>query len=293
MYVNSRGDDMASLEYGSRKNMESTAVIDSKKDSFDSIKELDVRFKKMMQDLEDQGVFEVDRDKEILPIKDIDQKWIVENEASEGKIDYSSTADKDTNISGIEIDKDALLKRIYEMDENETFVDFAKRMISKYQTNDYHRMMTKEETNKFKKLYAEMYNYDIGHVGILLEDTIAKQLTRERSHDELMQQGQYQEEFMKLDTDLYAKYGVNFLAYLDDKALDDFSMLYLKAFNERRSTIDKEIENSIDRAYAEKTNKTEENDRSFSKGFLSLKLLLIMISSFMICMFIFLSYFIE
>ena len=189
---------------------------------------------------------------------DMDVTWIKEHEISEGKINLSSDKedtdayqnDNSSNVSNENVEKsDASLK----------FTEYVKKLMEKYNTNTYHRMMNDMEINRFVYLYSEAFNVDRREVFDLIEDAVKKQLNTEKSDAQIKKQGLEREKLMVLTQNYRNKFGNSFMAYLSDDELENYSIQYLRSFDMRRSDVDKMYRESLDNAYADAIVKKMEN----------------------------------
>ena len=213
---------------------------------------------------------------------DMDMEWIKEHEASEGEINITSpTKDKEqeeelddimdvlrgektgdtTKIDGLpitDLSEDNKISKQEEPIKEEPnmksleFAEYAGELMEKYHADDYHRMMTEEETNKYVNLYSEAFNADRKEALDMVKDTISKQLNREKTEDEINKQGLEQDTLMNMSIEYRDKYGSNFMAYLNDEELEKYTVQYLHAYDRKRSDVDKMYQDSLDRAYNEK-----------------------------------------
>ena len=249
----------------------------------------------------------------------MDIDWIKENETNEGiknilnsnepkveenTIDLSSLPDVDFEIEKNEFPKLSDYDDIEPIQINATpleFTDYAKSLMEKYHANDYHRMMNVAETNRYINLYSEVFNVNRKDAIDMLEDTINKQLTSDKSEIEIQKQGLEQQKLNQMTSALKNKYGNNFMAYANGDELEDYSVQYLHSYNVRRSNVDKMYEDSLNSAFADAIIKGMENNTidvngnkisneyekeaiQYSKnmGFSIFKLFLLTVSTFLI-----------
>ncbi len=203
----------------------------------------------------------------------IDMEWIRKNESSEGKIPLTSDPQEEKPLNEqvsdvISNTKDDLADLKAGMDvfdgdikHEETNVDinapleftsYVGSLKEKYNSSEYHRMMNSSEINKYVELYTKAFNVDRKEALARIEDTINKQLNKEKSESDIMKQGLEQAKLRVLTGDYRSKYGNDFMAYLSDEELEKYSTQYLHAYDVRRSTVDKMYLDSLNNAYADK-----------------------------------------
>ena len=230
--------------------------------------------------------------------EDIDIKWIKENETSEGKINLTSSVsnddDKMPDLSELEDiplfsdeqeevmpslsdlediplsseEQEEVMPDLSDLEDIDIkkesnqkpleLVEYIRSLEEKYKTDAYHRMMTPVETMKFMSLYADAHNVDIREVKEMLEDTIQKQLTAEKTETDIRIQGLEQEKCRLLSIEYMSKYGRNFITKLTPEELEQYATLYLRSYDIRRSDFDKMVDNSFNMAYEEKITKGSE-----------------------------------
>lgn len=132
-----------------------------------------------------------------------------------------------------------------------SFYDYAISLMSKYQVSDYHRMMTEDEIYTFIDLYAKEFNTNIETAMKTFEETVKQQLSYQRNENEIKQQGLAQEKLMSMSSNYTSKYGKNFIVYLNDEELENYSIQYLRSYVVKRSDVNKMYEESLNNAYAD------------------------------------------
>lgn len=203
----------------------------------------------------------------------------------------NETIDADTYTSEIE-DEIVEEPTIEEKEEaiNETPLEFTKYVRSlteKYRANDYHRMMSDEETKKFLDLYTEAFEMDREEVKDALESTIEKQLNPEKTEQQIKKQGLAQEKLNVITQDYRSKYGQNFPAYLDEESLENYTIAYLHAYDARRSDVEKMYDDALNNEYADKIEPSEMEPSSKTMGYAKAWLLTIIMLVTSIIVFIF------
>jgi len=284
-------------EFDSKK-----AVLDTKamKDLIDSLpSDIDPEIEKAVQDILDSE----SKNKDIEEMKtsmdkvssfgkknsDMDMEWIKENETSEGKITLSNNEKDDNETKNVlNNELDSIINNLESEQKNAPennnaaldFTEFGNNMIEKYETHNYQRMMNFEETSKFLDLYSKAFNVDRRDAHEKLNETIDRQVNAVMTEDEIKKQGMKQQQLMSQTGLFTQEYGNNFLAYLPEDILENYSKLYLQSFLVKRSDVNRMITDSFDKAYEEKINSIETSNRV--RGFSVIKVLMLVTSTFLL-----------
>ncbi len=256
------------------------------KELIDSLpREVDPEIEKAVQSILDSR----EKEKTSETHTDMDVEWIKENETSEGKINLTSNKkDEEASKNILNDELDEILNNLeidpvvqVATDGNSVspleFTEFANSMIEKYETSNYHRMMNHSEISKFINLYSKAYNVDINDANRALNDTINQQVNMVMSNDQIKLQGMKQQQLISQTELLRQEYGENFLAYLPEDILENYSKLYLQSFLVKRADVDRMYMESLDKAYEDKINSASNKVRGFS----ILKVLMLVTATFL------------